>query len=272
MSIQAIRIMQVLADYLNEIDVHADSVYVMHEKVERKFSMHSHEKGQLTYVEGGIAYCNMPDRSYVVPARHYIWIPKYQEHYMQIKHSKSTTTRNLYFYSQHDHETPFYTRLGIYPVNELLLEMINYSARWQRHILPGDPGFRFLSAIKDILPDISTTALPVILPTTQHERLQPVLQYIGQNFDQQLTLEIVSHQFDLSPRTLSRLFTNILDMSFVQYLQMVRVVKGIEMILQTNQTLSEIAYQTGYSSIAAFSKVFYQLTNKRPSSFQQAVH
>lgn len=40
------------------------------------------------------------------------------------------------------------------------------------------------------------------------------------------------------------------------------------MILQTNQTLNEIAFQTGYSSIAAFGKVFYQLTNKRPSGFQ----
>jgi transcriptional regulator GlxA family with amidase domain len=139
-------------------------------------------------------------------------------------------------------------------------------------VLPGDPGFRFLSSIKDILPDISTSALPVALPTTQHERLRPVLQYIAQSFDQQLTLESVSSQFDMSPRTLSRLFTNILDMSFVQYLQTLRVVRGIEMILQTNQTLSEIAYQTGYSSIAAFSKVFYQLTNKRPSSFQQDVH
>ncbi len=264
--------MHLLADYLNEIDVYPDSVYVMHEKVERKFSMHSHIKGQLTYVEGGIAFCNLPDKSYVIPARHYIWIPKQQEHYMQIRHSKSTTTRNLYFYSQDDHLTPFYNKMGIYPVNDLLLEMINYSARWERHVLPGDPGFRFLSSIKDILPDISTSALPVALPTTQHERLRPVLQYIAQSFDQQLTLETVSSQFDMSPRTLSRLFTNILDMSFVQYLQTLRVVRGIEMILQTNQTLSEIAYQTGYSSIAAFSKVFYQLTNKRPSSFQQDVH
>lgn len=264
--------MQPLAGYLSEIDVHPQSVYVLHEKVERRFSMHAHEKGQLTYVEGGIAYCNMPDRSYVIPARHYIWVPKHQQHYMQIKHSKATTTRNLYFYSHNDHLNPFYSRLGIYPVNELLLQMISYSARWERHVLPGDPGFSFLSAMKDVLPDISTTALPVALPTTQHERLQPVLQYIAQHFDQQLTLESVSHQFDLSPRTLSRLFTNILDMSFVQYLKTLRVVKGIEMILQTNQTLSEIAYQTGYSSIAAFSKVFYQLTNKRPSSFQQDIY
>lgn len=264
--------MQPLRDYLCDIDVHSTSAYIMHDKVERKFSMHSHEKGQLTYVEGGVAYCNLPDRSYMIPARHYIWIPKLQEHYIQIRHSKTTIIHSIYFFSHHDHLTPFYTQLGIYPVTELLQQMIRYSGRWQGDILPGEQGFSFLSAIKDILPDVSKSALPVALPTTQHERLQPVLQYISQHFDQPLTLESVSHAFDLSPRTLSRLFNNTLDMSFMQYLKTLRVVKGIEMILQTNQTLSEIAYQTGYGSIAAFSKVFYQLTNKRPSSFQQDVY
>lgn len=258
--------------YLDNIDVYPQSVYVMHEKAERKFTMHSHHKGQLTYVENGIAYCNLTDRSFVVPARHYIWIPKHLEHYMMIRHSKSTTTRNLYFYCHDDNSSPFYDKLGIYPVNELLLHMINYSSKWKEHVLPEHPGYRFLASLKDILPDVSIAALPIVLPTTQHERLLPVLQYLAQNFEQNLSLENVSSHFDLSERTLSRLFTNVLELSFVQYLKMLRVVKGIEMMLQTNQNLSEIAYQTGYGSIAAFSKAFYQLTNKRPSVFVQGIH
>jgi AraC-like DNA-binding protein len=264
--------MQSYGSYLDDIDVYPQSVYVMHEKAERKFPMHAHHKGQLTFVENGIAYCNLTDRSFVVPGRHYIWIPKNMEHYMMIRHSKSTTTRNLYFYSHDDDSNPFYDKLGIYPVNDLLLQMISYTSKWKEHVLPEHPGYRFLASLKDILPDVSTAALPIVLPTTQHERLLPVLQYLALNFEQNLTLENVSSHFDLSERTLSRLFTNVLEMSFVQYLKMLRVVKGIEMMLQTNQNLSEIAYQTGYGSIAAFSKVFYQLTNKRPSVFLQGIH
>jgi AraC-like DNA-binding protein len=260
-----------LEEYLADIDTIPDSVFVMTDKVERKWPMHAHEKGQLTYVEGGIAYCNLPDRSFVIPARHYIWIPKHQEHYIQVRHSRFTATRNIYFYNSDDQQSPFYSRMGIYPVNELLLQMINYTSRWKGHIRPGETGFRFLASLKDILPEVSTTTLPVALPTTTHERLLPIIQYIARHFDQEITLESLSNEFDISPRTLSRLFHNILNMSFVQYLKMLRVVKGIEMILQTNQTLSEIAYQTGYSNIAAFSKVFYQVTNKRPSAFQQEV-
>jgi AraC-like DNA-binding protein len=253
--------------YLNDIDVQPSSVYVMHEKAERKFPMHSHHKGQLTYVENNIAFCNLLDRSFVVPARHFIWIPKHTEHYMTIRHSKITTTRNIYFYNSDDASNPFYDTLGIYPVNDLLYQMINFSSRWKEDVAPGHEGYRFMAALKDILPTVSQTPLPIVLPTTTHEKLLPVLQYLAANFDQQLTLTNVSQQFDLSERTLSRLFVNVLETSFVQYLRMLRVIKGIEMMLQTNQSLSEIAYQTGYGSIAAFSKVFYQLTNKRPSEF-----
>jgi len=38
-------------------------------------------------------------------------------------------------------------------------------------------------------------------------------------------------------------------------------------MLQTNKSLSEIAYETSYGSISAFSKAFYQLTNMHSSDF-----
>lgn len=49
------------------------------------------------------------------------------------------------------------------------------------------------------------------------------------------------------------------------------MVKAVEMMLQTELTLSEIAYRTGYQSIAAFSNTFYQLTNVRPSQFALSI-
>ena len=264
--------MQSYGSYLDDIDIYPQSVYVIHEKAEQKFPMHAHQKGQLTYVENGIAYCNLTDKSFVIPAKHYIWIPRQLEHSIVIRHAQSTTIHNLYFHSHDDNSHPFYGKPGIYPVNDLLLHMINYTSKWKEHIFPDHPGYRFLASLKDILPDVSIAALPIVLPTTQHEKLLPVLQYLAQNFEQNLSLENVSRHFDLSERTLSRLFTNVLELSFIQYLKMLRVIKGIEMMLQTNQNLSEIAYKTGYGSIAAFSKVFYQLTNKRPSAFLQVMH
>lgn len=257
-------------EYLREIDKEPRSVYVLHEKSERRFPVHKHAKGQLTYVEGGIAYVHIKDSTSVIPARHYIWIPKDLEHFLQVRYSM-TAIRTLYFYTHDDKSNAFYNRMGIYPVTNLLQEMLLYTARWNGHILPNNKDFAFLSALKNILPQLSTHALPIVLPTTTNERIQPVLQYLNAHVDEQLTLSNVSKEFGFSERTLSRLFQANMNISFLQYLKQLRVVKAVGMMLQRDVTMSEIAYKTGYNSLSAFSNAFYQITNKRPSDFAGAV-
>jgi AraC-like DNA-binding protein len=258
-------------EYLLQIDKQPRSVYVLHEKSERRFPVHKHAKGQLTYVEGGIAYVHIKDSTYVIPGRHYIWIPKDLEHFLQVRYSM-TAIRSLYFYTYGDKLNAFYSRMGIYPVTNLLQEMILYTERWNGHILPSNKDYAFLSAIKNILPQLSTRALPIVLPTTTNERIQPVLQYLNTHVDDTLTLTIVSRQFGFSERTLSRLFQGTMNISFLQYLKQLRVVKAVGMMLQKDVTMSEIAYKTGYNSLSAFSNAFYQITNKRPSDFAVALN
>jgi AraC-like DNA-binding protein len=258
-------------DYLLQIDKQPKSVYVLHEKSERRFPVHKHAKGQLTYVEGGIAYVHIKDNTYVIPARHYIWIPKALEHFLQVRYSM-TAIRTLYFYIYDDKSNAFYSRMGIYPVTNLLQEMILYTERWKGHILPSNKDYAFLSAIKNILPQLSTNALPFVLPTTTNERIQPVLQYLNMHADEFITLSNVSHHFGFSERTLSRLFQATINISFLQYLKQLRTVKAVGMMLQQDVTMSEIAYKTGYNSLSAFSNAFFQITNKRPSEFASTLY
>ena len=252
--------------YLQQIDEQPKSVYVLHEKSERRFPVHKHAKGQLTYVQGGIAYVHIKGKTFVIPSRHYIWIPKDLEHFLQVRYSM-TAIRTLYFYTHDDKQDAFYSRMGIYPVTNLLQEMLLYTERWNGHILPNNKGYAFLSAIKNILPQLSTHALPIVLPTTTNERIQPIIQYLNAHTDEPLTLSNVSRQFGFSGRTLSRLFQATMNISFLQYLKQLRVVKAVGMMLQKDVTMSEIAYKTGYASLSAFSNAFYQITNKRPSEF-----
>lgn len=258
------------AHYLESVDQEIDSVFVVHEKIERKLQLHSHLKGQLTFVQGGIAYIHIKNISYIIPARHYVWVPKGLFHYLEVRHT-STITRNLYFYPNDDDKDPFYNALGIFPVNNLLLEMIVYSENWNGLIAPGTEEYLFLSSIKNLLPKLSLRSFPIALPTTSNERLRTVLLYLAKHFDETLTLKDISDRFGFGERSLSRLFQLTLSTSFLQYLRLLRTVRAIEMMLQTNQSLSEIAFATGYNSLAAFSKAFYQLTNARPNKIRNNI-
>ncbi|MCW3465666.1 helix-turn-helix transcriptional regulator [Chitinophaga nivalis] len=254
---------------LADVDANPDSAYIWHWKTEHHFPFHTHQKGQLTYVEGGAAFLYTRDKTYFLPARHYMWVPAGVEHYFQHRYPANFVRTIYFFMDEDDQNDPFYTQTGIYPVGNLLLEMILYTEKWDGgHVYPGSKGYRFVKAIKNILPDISSVPLPITLPTTENPRMQPVLRYIQENLSEPLTLESVGHAFNYSERTLTRLFRATMDISFFQYLKLARMIKAMGYLLETEKTISEIAWDTGYNSVSAFSNTFYKLVGKRPTDFQ----
>lgn len=258
-----------LIQALPDIDKHSKSVFVMHEKSEKLIPFHRHTKGQLSYVEGGIAYITTNNKTYVVPAKHFFWIPEGMEHLLRIGHS-ATVLRSLYFYAYDDQADPFYTKLGIYPASELLIQMIKYTEIWdEKHVKSKDHNFEFLISLKNILPKISNEALPIILPMTDDQQMNKILHYLDSNINETLTLISISKRFGMSERSVSRLFRSALDISFLQYLKTLRMVKAIELILKSNKSINEIAYEVGYSSISTFSDTFHEFTQSRPSDLRK---
>ncbi|SDD28715.1 helix-turn-helix domain-containing protein [Pedobacter soli] len=255
-------------DLLFAIDEKPETMYVWHSRFEDRFQDHAHLKGQLTYVEGGIIFLYTKEKSYFLPARHYVWIPAGVEHHLQHRY-QAAVVRNIYFDTTTDHENPFYNQIGIYPVNNLLLEMFLFSERWNGNITPNTKEYDFLNTLKNILPVVSEHPLPIALPTTENQRLRPVLKYIIDNLaNDRLSLESVGKATGFSARTLSRLFQAAMDTSFFQYLKLARMIKAMEKLLETDLTISEIAYGVGYNSISSFSNTFDKMVGKRPSEFK----
>ncbi|HEY4286492.1 MAG TPA: AraC family transcriptional regulator [Puia sp.] len=236
----------------------------MHEKCEKYFPMHVHSKGQLSFVEGGLAYVRVPDRIFVIPPRHYFWIPAGLEHDLTVGHH-ATHLRSLFFYTHDDSKHEFYNKIGIYPINELLVQMIKFSEGWDGQVTADDERFIFLKAIKNLLPKISTHLLSVAFPSTDNKRMLEILDYIESNLAEPLSIDNVASKFGLSDRSLSRFFQSTLKISFKQYVILLRMAKAFELIARNEYSLEEIAYLTGYQSLSSFSNTFRQFTNFRPS-------
>lgn len=81
-------------------------------------------------------------------------------------------------------------------------------------------------------------------------------------------LEDIAKKFGFSVRSLTRLFQHRLHISFIQYVKMLRIIRAMELMKDTDFNVTEIAYEVGYSNISAFSNTFSQLTNMRPSEFK----
>jgi AraC-like DNA-binding protein len=258
--------MDLLEQISREINLPKSSIYVMRDQLEDQLPLHQHPKSQILLVEGGLAFLETINKQFYIPARHYVWIPPDVAHNVKFNTSGITIT-NIYFQDEEDLAHSFYGQIGIYPVTNLIWEMIRMAEQWQGKIHEGDWRYEFLTTFKHTLPQISTHPVPIVLPTTDHPRLVPILKYLAENLIEMLDMPAVAKKSGLSVRTLTRLFKLHLDTSFLQYIKLLKIVAAMEMLLNGDKNISEVAYAVGYSNIAAFSNSFQQSVNRRPSEF-----
>ncbi|MEN2399843.1 AraC family transcriptional regulator [Flavobacterium sp. MC2016-06] len=252
--------------YISEVDADKKSIYCYHDVMGELFiPTHKHDKAQMLYAEGDVVFVTTETKTYFLPARHFIWIPSGVEHSIQPK-SESVMMRNLYFPVEKD-ENEFYKIEGIYPVNNLLLQMMLFTNRWNGHLKKGTPNFFIAKAIKAILPQISLTNLPLELPLPKDPRLGKILRYIESNLGETILFADVAHEFGYSERSLYRLFQKDLKMSFIQYYTIRRILKAIELLLERKLSIKEVAQEVGYNSVPTFSNTFFKILGQRPSDY-----
>ncbi len=73
----------------------------------------------------------------------------------------------------------------------------------------------------------------------------------------------------MSYQQLSRIFTEVEGRSIENYFLNLRIERVKELIRYANLSLSEIAFRTGFSSVAHLSRQFKQLTGLTPSQFRE---
>ncbi|MEZ7513794.1 AraC family transcriptional regulator [Flavobacterium frigidarium] len=255
--------------FLEKIDQFPRSTYIYHSNMEVRLAMHSHTKHQLTYIEGGVAYLQTKENSYFLPARHFVWIPAGLDHFIELRTS-ITMMRNIYIPPPALAPNIFHSKMGIYPVSNLILEMISFTEHWSENITKKESEkYLYMKTLGNVIASANKTALAVVLPTTTNIRLRPILRHIYFNVDQTLQLQDIAKTFSLSSRSLSRLFRENLDISFLQYVKLTRIILSMEKLLQTDLSVSEIAYASGYNSLATFSNTFYEIAKVRPSDFRK---
>lgn len=102
------------------------------------------------------------------------------------------------------------------------------------------------------------------------QKLDKVIDFIGKNLDENISLESLSDRFYISKFHFHRLFTAYTGLSLLQYIKWLRLKRaGHQLILNKDKSIIEIAINAGYESHEAFSRGFKKLCGISPSQFRQ---
>ena len=99
--------------------------------------------------------------------------------------------------------------------------------------------------------------------------IQEVATYIFDNYDKSIYLDEVASKFSISRSYLSKKFKIITGFGFKEYLVNVRIKQACKYLLETNKTITDIAFLCGFNDSNYFGDAFRHIKGMSPNKFRK---
>lgn len=99
--------------------------------------------------------------------------------------------------------------------------------------------------------------------------LHQIVSYVSEHFREPLSLESIGHALGVSPYSISRIFSNIYHKNFRQYLGELRLEYAVNLLLYTDQNLTDISLNAGFGSQRSFNRLFREHYHLSPREFRK---
>lgn len=96
------------------------------------------------------------------------------------------------------------------------------------------------------------------------------LRYIDENLTQQITLDQLARVANMSKNNYILHFKRFNGVSPYHYILTLRVSRAIEMLCQSNESVTQIAYACGFNTIVSFNKTFKKITGMSPTQYARS--
>lgn len=99
---------------------------------------------------------------------------------------------------------------------------------------------------------------------------QKILDFCDKSYKQNLNLDILSRELGYSKYYISRVFSGDIKSSFTDYLRGLRIHAAKRLLRSTNMSVTDIAYEVGYTCVRTFNRHFSQVTGLSPTEYAKA--
>lgn len=94
-------------------------------------------------------------------------------------------------------------------------------------------------------------------------------EFLMQNFKNDISLEDISNRVGFTPTALCRYFKKNTDKTVFECLAEIRIGFATKLLRNSSYTITQIAYESGYSNISHFNHQFKDITGYSPSEYKK---
>ena len=236
---------------------------------------HYHDFFEIYYLEKGTRTHVIYDQLYRIQNKELVLFSPYVMHYSFGERDAAFQRIVLYFRPGQICSPVLVETLkkgtGVYQLSHELSQRVE----WLLHQLlaeqeqekPYQPEYQSV-LLNQLLMDLVRSTHAKHIPE-QPERFAKVIRYLHENHRETITLEQLAANFYISPSYLCREFKRYTNTTVIQYLNVTRIMYAQRKLLETNQSISQIALDAGVSNITHFNRVFRQVAHLTPSAYRK---
>jgi AraC-like DNA-binding protein len=101
------------------------------------------------------------------------------------------------------------------------------------------------------------------------DRMTLIYDYVQKNFHNKIMLDEVSQLVNMSNVSFNRFIKKRTGKTFVDYLNANRISHAAIQLIESDDSVSQIAFDCGFNNIANFNRVFKKMKNCTPSEFRK---
>ncbi|WP_226037467.1 helix-turn-helix transcriptional regulator [Aquibacillus saliphilus] len=229
--------------------------------VNSNFPLHFHRAYELIIVSEGELLVTIDQKEYSLTKNDVAFIFNNQMHeFKSIDHSKST----IVIFSPELIGHFFMNYKGYIPGNNV----------FQLKHLPDLNALHSIYSQKSFLYDICSTLVDhtEFIPvehSTKTKVLHKILLFVDKNYIYECSLKVVAQELQYDYAYLSKLFIQMTNMSFTEYLNYYRISQACYLLKNSQQSIYEITINCGYTNLRSFNRNFKKITNHSPKRYRE---
>ena len=246
------------------------------------FETHTHSAVEIIMPSHGVSVVSLPDREYRVKADEILIIPSNTFH-------EVTEDDDILRYLILFEPAPLFSLVDMqqsYPITQHPVYLQNQSethmeiARLLNQLV--DCYFqqkpmwntRCYACLLQVYARLAEElALSVVPAEEERQLIDPqimnmAVSYIGDHYMEEISLEQVAAFTGYSRYYFSRAFKNYFGISYSDYLMVKRINEAVNLLVNTDKPVGEVATEAGFGSIATFNRVFRNHKNCTPTRYR----
>ncbi len=107
------------------------------------------------------------------------------------------------------------------------------------------------------------------LQPKEQSRIDKVCTFINENYKKPLRLKDVASIANMSTTAFSRFFKKSTGKTFINYVNELRIGWACKLLIETEMTVAEIAYEVGFNNLSNFNRRFFERHRMSPRRYRQ---